>query len=110
MRLVKTTGAPSYATIISPEAVILARVIAATTLSWGSQALCAQTDPEMFFSDSLELIAQAKGVCRRCPVQGECLSHALTSREDAGVWGGLDRDERRQLLRHPRSSPSGENT
>jgi WhiB family redox-sensing transcriptional regulator len=47
-------------------------------------------------------IEEAKAVCRRCPVVSECLSWALDSGQDAGVWGGMSEDERCALKRRPR--------
>ncbi len=43
-------------------------------------------------------VAQAKAICRTCPVQPQCLDHALNAREPHGIWGGLDETERRALL------------
>ncbi len=40
----------------------------------------------------------AKSICRRCPVSATCLDAALRAGEPHGVWGGLNEDERRQLL------------
>ena len=37
----------------------------------------------------------AKAVCRRCPVQIECLTDALAQGDRFGVWGGLSPRERR---------------
>ncbi|WP_419186651.1 WhiB family transcriptional regulator [Mycobacteroides abscessus] len=48
---------------------------------------------------ALAQIADAKLVCNRCPVTTECLTWALESGQDAGVWGGLSEDERRALKR-----------
>ncbi|MET9610162.1 WhiB family transcriptional regulator [Streptomyces sp. NPDC006512] len=42
--------------------------------------------------------AAAKDVCALCPVQPECLRHALRVGEPYGVWGGLDEGERRRLV------------
>ena len=50
-------------------------------------------------------ITEAKAVCRRCPVNSECLNWALTSGQDAGVWGGMSEDERRAVKR--RSARTG---
>lgn len=71
-------------------------------------ALCAQTDPELFFPDDKdrEKLAQAKAVCKRCPVQLQCLNYALTEfgrSSDWGVWGGTDPFERRVLRRKNRT-------
>jgi WhiB family redox-sensing transcriptional regulator len=40
---------------------------------------------------------QAKRVCARCPVRGECLAYALRVHEEIGIWGGLDAAERRAI-------------
>ena len=42
--------------------------------------------------------AQAKAICRECPVQPECLDYALGIREPHGIWGGLTEAERRLLI------------
>jgi WhiB family transcriptional regulator, redox-sensing transcriptional regulator len=73
-------------------------------MNWWSQAACLGLDPELFFpvGTSLDALAQAedaKGVCRRCPVQDHCLTWATTTGQDHGVWGGLAEDERRTLRR-----------
>jgi len=43
---------------------------------------------ELFFSDQLEDIAQAKALCSDCPVAALCLDGAIERHEPAGVWGG----------------------
>ena len=65
---------------------------------------CLSVDPELFFpvgtsGPALMQIAEAKSVCRRCPVTESCLQWALESGQDAGVWGGMSEDERRALKR-----------
>jgi WhiB family redox-sensing transcriptional regulator len=104
-RVIKTAGTPRHPDNIVPAALALAWIIATAAPPWGGQALCAQTDPDLFFSDSLSQITQAKAVCSRCEVLEQCRSHALQTRQDFGVWGGLDRDERRRLLRHQATRP-----
>jgi WhiB family redox-sensing transcriptional regulator len=66
---------------------------------WRDRALCAQTDPEAFFSDKGESTAPAKRVCRCCEVRADCLQYALDRGERHGVWGGLSERERRKLAR-----------
>jgi WhiB family transcriptional regulator, redox-sensing transcriptional regulator len=71
---------------------------------WRYEASCREVDPELFFpvgtsGPALLQIAEAKAVCRRCPVSTECLRWALESGQDAGVWGGLSEDERRAIKR-----------
>ena len=40
---------------------------------------------------------RAKSVCAACPVQLQCLEHAIAVDERYGIWGGLNQDERRLL-------------
>jgi WhiB family transcriptional regulator, redox-sensing transcriptional regulator len=73
-------------------------------MDWRHKAVCRDEDPELFFpvgnsGPALAQIADAKLVCNRCPVTTECLSWALESGQDAGVWGGMGEDERRALKR-----------
>jgi hypothetical protein len=53
-------------------------------------AACASRDPELWFSDSPQDIAQAKEICHRCPDRLPCLSGAIQRRETYGIWGGTD--------------------
>jgi WhiB family transcriptional regulator, redox-sensing transcriptional regulator len=41
--------------------------------------------------------ADAKAVCRTCPVRVPCLDFAMATNQDAGVWGGTSEEERRAL-------------
>lgn len=73
-------------------------------MDWRHRAACRDVDPELFFpigntGPALLQIEEAKQVCRRCTVTEGCLSWALQSGQDAGVWGGLSEDERRALKR-----------
>ncbi len=73
-------------------------------MDWRHKAICRDEDPELFFpvgtsGPAIAQIADAKLVCARCPVTAECLSWALESGQDAGVWGGMSEDERRALKR-----------
>ena len=73
-------------------------------MDWRHKAVCRDEDPELFFpvgnsGPALAQIADAKLVCNRCPVTTECLTWALDSGQDAGVWGGMGEDERRALKR-----------
>ena len=60
--------------------------------------------PEIdWFSRSPLGQADAKAVCAHCPVLAGCRTYGLTKgREDAGVWGGLTKEERRRELRRQR--------
>jgi WhiB family redox-sensing transcriptional regulator len=66
---------------------------------WRGEALCAQTDPELFFPEKGGSPAPALRVCRVCPVRLPCLAFALAGDERHGVWGGLSERERRRVRR-----------
>jgi WhiB family transcriptional regulator, redox-sensing transcriptional regulator len=71
-------------------------------MDWRDRAACCAVDPELFFpvgstGPALDQLADAKSVCHRCPVIGECLAWALGTDQRSGVWGGLSEAERYQL-------------
>jgi WhiB family redox-sensing transcriptional regulator len=67
---------------------------------WMKEALCAETDPEIFFPEKYESVAAtAKKVCAECDVAKQCLEYALRNNEQYGIWGGLSLIERRALKR-----------
>jgi len=62
-------------------------------------------DSNMFFHPSQERsrgrrhrIDEAKAVCEGCPVLVECRTHALTTFEPYGIWGGMSEEERAAKL------------
>ena len=73
---------------------------------WQLRAACRGPDASLFFPPSHferkdekdEREAQAKLICRTCPVKRECLDYALRIREPHGIWGGLNESERKLLL------------
>lgn len=82
---------------------LLQRQQDAEDTDWRDHAACRDTDPDLFFpigtaGESLLQIAEAKQICRACPVCGPCLRWAVDS-GSAGVWGGTTEDERRILRR-----------
>jgi WhiB family redox-sensing transcriptional regulator len=71
---------------------------------WLPEAHCIGEDPDLFFpigtSDpALDQVEAAKAICGGCPVRADCLEWALVTCQDAGVWGGLDEEERRVIGR-----------
>lgn len=68
-----------------------------TQLSWQTDALCAQTDPEAFFPEKGGSTRDAKRICTSCDVKSQCLEYALANDERFGIWGGLSERERRKL-------------
>jgi WhiB family redox-sensing transcriptional regulator len=70
-------------------------------------ALCAQTDPDLFFPEKNGSSDPARRICAVCPVRAECLEFALANKEAHGVWGGMSPAERRKLQRRGRYSNDG---
>ncbi|SFF76737.1 WhiB family transcriptional regulator, redox-sensing transcriptional regulator [Actinacidiphila alni] len=73
-------------------------------MDWKLDAACQGEDPERFFpvghsGSALLQEQQAKDVCRRCPVVEQCLAWAMDTRQEFGVWGGRNEDERRSMRR-----------
>lgn len=64
---------------------------------WYASAVCAQTDPEVFYPEKGGSPLVAKKVCAVCPVRAECLEWALDTMEVWGTWGGTTPMERRKL-------------
>jgi WhiB family transcriptional regulator, redox-sensing transcriptional regulator len=73
-------------------------------MTWRNRSACLDEEPELFFPignahPAILQTEEAKAVCRRCEVMETCLTWAMESGKDAGVWGGLSEDERRALKR-----------
>ena len=66
-------------------------------LDWMRDALCAQTDPEIFFPPKGGGNKRAKKICAQCPVREECQEYSLAIDERYGIWGGLSRRERTRV-------------
>lgn len=67
-------------------------------------ALCAQTDPEVFFPEKgrSDQVRRAKAICNRCPVKDECLSWALDNRTVVGILGATTYTERKRAMKWKR--------
>jgi WhiB family redox-sensing transcriptional regulator len=69
---------------------------------WMRRAACLDHEPEVFFPpgpSAYAHIAQARAVCRDCPVVRDCLRVALADPTLVGVWGGTSEVERAELRR-----------
>ncbi len=62
---------------------------------------CGLGDTEVFFPDheSGQDAEAAKAICRACPARLECLDYAVTTFQDAGIWGGATTEERQRIRR-----------
>lgn len=74
---------------------------------WVERAACAGVDPELFFPSergqkSVDQSRAARKVCAVCPVRQECLDYAVENREQWGIFGGMNRDERRAYAKSRR--------
>jgi hypothetical protein len=76
-----------------------------------SSAACKGADADLFFGPDAEFVtarrereAKAKAICADCPVRLECLAYALDTGQAYGIWGGLNEDELRVILRQRRAS------
>ncbi|MEO5899680.1 MAG: WhiB family transcriptional regulator [Ilumatobacteraceae bacterium] len=72
--------------------------------SWRRDALCRDTDPDLFFpvgttGYALVQIERAKQVCGECPANQACLDYALETNQDSVICGGTSEEERRVLRR-----------
>ena len=70
------------------------------TPSWLDRAACSDDVADLFFQPQAAHggdYAPARSVCRRCPVQSECLTHALDNDERYGMWGGATPAERERM-------------
>ncbi len=68
---------------------------------WRERAACEGEDLDTFFpvGSALWQAQRATSICAGCPVTEECLSYALSTGQDHGIWGGLTSEERRDLRR-----------
>jgi Transcription factor WhiB len=66
--------------------------------NFGSEAICTQADPELFFSEVAEDVLKAKSLCATCPLVAACLDWAIRN-EDFGVFGASTPEERAALKR-----------
>lgn len=76
--------------------------------SWSDDAACITVEPDLHYPaktcgpDAEIQVREAKTVCGGCPVRRQCLSWALDTHEQHGIWGGLTPTERHNLRRRQR--------
>ena len=54
------------------------------------EALCAQSNPELWFEEKTKLAREAISICSQCPAMEECRQFAIDNEIDYGIWGGND--------------------
>lgn len=89
-------------------------LIPADTGDWRDDAECRRHKPDLWFpvgdnQFARSQAAEAKSICGRCPVRIRCLSWALETRQDQGVWGGMTEKERLALHKRRSGTTFGRN-
>lgn len=81
--------------------------------TWRAEAVCATTDPELFFNDSESggSYVAARRICAICPVRDACLDDAMAFEASNagrryGMYGGLTPRERATLAVRTGIAPS----
>lgn len=72
--------------------------------AWAEEGACREhPDPDIWFPTSKDEdhpdTRRAKAICRRCPVQADCLRYALEAGEEFGIWGGESERARDRIRR-----------
>lgn len=73
-------------------------------MGWQARGECRNHEPELWFSLSAEGVAEAKAVCRDCPVRAECLDWAVANRPAGGIWGGEEFSDSGRVWNRRRSA------
>lgn len=70
--------------------------------NWAQRGACVGHDPDLFFRDEHDSTSyrEARAICGDCPVRCQCLTWALDTRTQFGVFGGLTPRQRRQYTRN----------
>jgi WhiB family redox-sensing transcriptional regulator len=76
--------------------VVTSEVLPGAPGSWSQRAICLGEDPDIFFPPYGDPGIRARQICASCLVRVDCLEHA-TAKDEWGIWGGLDREQRRVL-------------
>jgi WhiB family redox-sensing transcriptional regulator len=85
-----------------------------TARSWRDLAACldvVSADCDPFFADSTELQAEAIAICATCLVRDDCLTFAVRTGQQYGIWGGQPQQIVRRLIAadragRPRQAPA----
>ncbi|MDO5024978.1 MAG: WhiB family transcriptional regulator [Trueperella sp.] len=75
--------------------------------SWMEDALCAQTDPDIFYPEKGGSTAPATSICKNCSVRAECLEYAVSNDIRHGIWGGMSDNDRKRMARERKVARGG---
>jgi WhiB family transcriptional regulator, redox-sensing transcriptional regulator len=74
---------------------------------WRDQAACRDVvtaDYDPFFADTTQLQLEAIAICSTCPVRDDCLTFAVRTGQQYGIWGGQPQQTIRRLIARNRAS------
>lgn len=69
--------------------------------AWMAEGACRERQGVSWFPNRGDDGADAKAVCRACPVAARCLEYALADPDLAGIWAGTS-DRQRDRMRRTR--------
>lgn len=78
------------------------------TTDWRHEAACIGVNPETFFPHVGHpgvTTADARAICKRCPVVAECLQFALDTDSNYGIYGGRTPEQRRRIRARKPAQP-----
>lgn len=88
--------------IVIEETITYEEIIPFKPIPVFGSALCAQTDPEMFFPEKGQSsgVRAAKALCRRCDHEVPCREYAINDTTiKYGIWGATTARERGMMRR-----------
>jgi WhiB family transcriptional regulator, redox-sensing transcriptional regulator len=74
--------------------------------SWRDQAACRDVvtaDYDPFFADATDVQLEAIAICATCPVRDDCLTFAVRTGQQYGIWGGQPEQTIRRLIARDRA-------
>lgn len=75
---------------------------------WHDRGACRNRDPEWWYAPvNSGMHDRARTICLYdCPVRQQCLESSLDRKEQWGMWGGVDEEQRRRILhKKPTAAP-----
>lgn len=75
---------------------------------WMADGSCRTIDSDIFFCEDMApnsnvRVARtqtARRICAACPVRSKCLTYAVLTGQEAGIWAGTTPSERIEIRRH----------
>jgi len=66
-------------------------------ISWSLYANCLGVTQDIFFPNRGESTRKAREICDNCLVLDHCLTYAVCTNQQVGIWGGLSSRERSRI-------------